>query len=202
MNWILEHLQIIVAVAAAIAYWLNQRKREQAGESADYDADGTPEVPRRDFQSDPEEEARTRQIQEEIRRKIAERAGGGPITLPPPAPEPPPLFREQTLAPRPVATEPTLRDFRRESAPPPVMAPSNHAAVLERQQELAEQLRILEETRRTTQRKAALVAAATAKDTVHPFGPRGDLLADLRGARNLRRAMVLREVLGPPVGLR
>jgi hypothetical protein len=148
------------------------------------------------------EEARTRRIQEEIRRKIAERAGGGPITLPPPAPEPPPLFREQTLAPRPVATEPTLRDFRRESVPPPVMAPSNHAAVLERQQELAEQLRILEETRRTTQRKAALVAAATAKDTVHPFGPRGDLLADLRGARNLRRAMVLREVLGPPVGLR
>ena len=31
---------------------------------------------------------------------------------------------------------------------------------------------------------------------------RGELMHELRGARNLRRAMVLREILGPPVGLR
>ena len=33
-------------------------------------------------------------------------------------------------------------------------------------------------------------------------GSRGDLLADLRDPASLRRAFVLREVLGTPVGLR
>ena len=43
MNWVLDHLQIIIVVAGAIAYWINQRAREKAGQEADYDEDGIPE---------------------------------------------------------------------------------------------------------------------------------------------------------------
>jgi hypothetical protein len=203
MNWILDHLQIIIAVAAAIAYWLNQRQKEKSGQDADYDGDGIPDVQRRDFQSDPEETERTRRIQDEIRRKIAERAGGGPIRVPSPAPEPPPLFRPDQTAPRPVATPTFQREYDREAEPAPAVPPAfmmSTAAILERQQDLEDQMRALEASRRSAQRKAAAVVAQTAADAPSPA--RGELLADLRSARNLRRAMLLREVLGPPVALR
>lgn len=204
MEWIFDHLQIIIAVAAAIAYWLNQRRQAQMGEG---DEDERTESPMRDFNADPEEAERTRRIQEEIRRKIAERAGGGPIQVPPPAPEPPPLFRTETSAPRPVASPLPQREFTRQAESPPMAQPppfqATAAAILERQRQLEEQMRELEAARKAAQRKAAAVAAqAVAFAPASTTERRGDLLADLRGAGNLRRAIVLREVLGPPVGLR
>lgn len=203
MEWIFDHLQIVIAVAAAIAYWLNQRRQAQMGEGEE---DGRTESPLRDFNADPEEAERTRRIQEEIRRKIAERAGGGPIQVPPPATEPPPLFRTETSAPRPVASPLPQREFGRQvestpmTQPPPFQATA--AAILERQRQLEEQMRQLEVDRKAARRKAAAVAAQAATVVPTATTERGGLLADLRGADNLRRAIVLREVLGPPVGLR
>lgn len=203
MDWILDHLQIVIAVAAAIAYWLNQRRQGQVG---DGEEDDRAESPRRDFNADPEEAERTRRIQEEIRRKIAERAGGGPITVPPPAAEPPPLFRTESSAPRPVAAPLPPREFTRQVEPPPRVQPppfqASAAAILERQRELEEQMRELEAARKAAQRKAAAVAAQAVAFAPPAPAERGRLLADLRGAANLRHAIVLREVLGPPVGLR
>ncbi|MBP9914257.1 MAG: hypothetical protein KBF26_12720, partial [Opitutaceae bacterium] len=144
--------------------------------------------------ADPEEAMRTRRIQEEIRRKIAERSSGGPLTAPAP-----PLFRENPVAPRPVAVPLPPRTIYRE--PPALQAsPASTAAILERQLELEEQMRALEDSRRSAQRKAAALAAQTA--VLQPPPARGELLQELRGAQNLRRAMLLREVLGPPVALR
>lgn len=204
MEWILDHLQIIIAVAAAIAYWLNQRRQGRTGDGAEGEGDERPEVSRRDLQSDPEEAERIRRIQEEIRRKIAERAAGGPIGIPPPAPEPPPLFRTESSAPRPVATPLPQREFTREAVPSPVLAPptsqANAGAILERQHEMAEQMEVLASSRRIVERRAAAVVAHAKSQEPSPI--RGELLHELRGAHNLRRAMVLREVLGPPVGLR
>ncbi len=198
MEWIFDHLQIIIAVAAAIAYWLNQRRQAQQG---DAEEDRT-ESPVRDFNADPAEAERTRRIQEEIRRKIAERAGGGPINVPPP-----PLFRTETSAPRPVAAPLPQREFTREVEPPPMVQPPSFqataAAILERQRELEEQMRELETARKAAQRRAASVAANTAVFAPAAASERNvGLLSDLHGGRNLRRAIVLREVLGPPVGLR
>ncbi len=203
MEWILDHLQIVIAVAAAIAYWLNQRRQAQSVD----DEEDRMESPHRDFNSDPEEEARTRRIQEEIRRKIAERAGGGPIYVPPPAPEPPPLFRTETSAPRPVAEPLPQREFTRQVEPSPMAQPPAYqvstAAILERQLQLEEQMRELETARKAAQRRAASVAANTAVFAPAAASERNvGLLADLHGGRNLRRAIVLREILGPPVGLR
>lgn len=201
MDWIFDHLQLIIAVAAAIAYWLNQRRQAQADDGEENAAGPV----RRDFNADPEEAERTRRIQEEIRRKIAERAGGGPIQVPPPAPEPPPLFRTETSAPRPVAAPLPSREFTRQADAPPVAQPppfqASAAAILERQRQLEDQMRELDAARKAAQRKAMAVAAQSAAQPA-ATEREGGLLADLRGARNLRRAIVLREVLGPPVGLR
>lgn len=190
MDWILDHLQIIIAVAAAVAYWLNQRRQGQMGEGEE---DDRTESPMRDFNADPEEAERTRRIQDEIRRKIAERAGGGPVSVPPPAVEPPPLFRTETVVPQ--------REVSRPAEPPPFQATA--AAILERQRQLEEQMRELAAARKAAQRKAAAVAAQASASAPAASAHRGgSLLADLHGAHNLRRAIVLREVLGPPVGLR
>lgn len=215
MSWILEHLQIIVFVAGAIAYWLNQRAREKAGEQADYDGDGIPEattrplVPSSRDGSDPEQDERVRRIQEEIRRKIAERQGRAPA---PAAPAPGPTeFDPLRELLRPVLGEP------QPEAPPPVPvveireAYDPDQAALERQRKLAEQLEELE-TRRAEARRTA---ESTRKNSAYdlPSTPKasapGSVSADsgtvrdsLRSARSLRRAIVLREILDRPVALR
>jgi hypothetical protein len=79
------------------------------------------------------------------------------------------------------------------------------AAVLERQERLAEQMRDLEQARLREQRRAAELGETMGSSQLARAGAntaRGTLLDDLRGADNLRRAVVLREVLGAPVGLR
>lgn len=166
-----------------------------------------------------EEERRQREIQEEIRRRRAQRhAGPHPVeapprreTVPPPVPRP-----ETTQMPEPFGgpLRRVLEEFERERRPVPVPQPpplspvstARHNAELERQQKLADELRSLEETRVLVQRRAAHITADNAAEAASDRGlltaSRAKLLADLRDAGSLRRAFVLREVLGPPVGLR
>ena len=198
MQWVFDHIQIIVAVAAAIAYMLNRGKQapEDGAEQSGDDAE------------------RARRVREEIRRKIAERREGAPSPLAQePASAPPPVLRKTNVGPidpfggpaRP--SLPTLRmpEFERPAAPQPAPQPSQMemSAVLERQQQLAAQMRELERARGVQQRRATEISTAAAVAAM-PAAPasRGGLLADLRQAQNLRRAILLREVLGPPVALR
>jgi len=80
------------------------------------------------------------------------------------------------------------------------------AAVLERQQQIANQIRALETARMSERRRATQVTADLQTESESERGmltaSRGGLLADLREPASLRRAFVLREVLGPPLGLR
>jgi hypothetical protein len=82
----------------------------------------------------------------------------------------------------------------------------SEAAALARQEELAEQMRMLEESRMLARRRAAEVAAMQQAEKESESGAlktaRGALLADLRDPKSVRRAFVLREVLGSPVSLR
>jgi hypothetical protein len=210
MDWILDNLQIVIAIAGAIAYWLNARSKEKAGEPADYDGDGEPDTlpgggrTMRDGEREMEQAEATRRIQEEIRRKIAERAGqtgaegGGwtppefePQPLPPPMP---PRRREPELAPH-------AREARREETE------REAALVLERQRGLAEQYAALKARKVEAGREAKSVWAAEVSPvrTAVVQGRKKDdlgLLAELRNARSLKKAIVLREVLGAPVALR
>lgn len=224
MDWIFDNLQLILVVAGAIAYWLNQRAREKAGQEADYDQDGIPEhrppplerSPGREIAGplarqagDLDQEERARRIREEIQRKIAERRGQA---VPPVLAEPPrlppilerPVFREEAEAPY----------SRSEPTPPPMpQAPAqaySDSAALERQRRLAEEFERLEEQREAA-RRAAAAARAASREAAPVYGAApvvGAMLGlrsvgeELRDPRALRRAFVLREVISPPVGLR
>jgi hypothetical protein len=232
MDWILDNLQIILAVAGAIAYWLNARKKEKAGEPADYDGDGKPDVntgtgrPMREPANTFDEDYETRRIQEEIRRKIAERNGGTGQPASPPPLAPPPLAPTRRAGPaqhwdetqerrRAQAAEALERAQARRRAQAEARraeAEEESALALERQRTLAAQLAALQARKieATREANAAWTKPAELGGAVSPAAVAGaagrredaSLLSELRNARSLRRAIVLREVLGTPVGLR
>lgn len=181
MDWLLNHPQALVAIAIAVVAILQKLKQARSQETAG-------EAPAKDGQ----EAERTRRIQEEIRRRIMERRGLIPV--PPPAPdsggetpefpEPPPMFEEV----RTVVIEPPLPAM--DATPSP-----GYSMELERQQQMLARLRELE----TTRQAHAVIAPET---VVAPAAPGNRLPADLRTPAGLRRAVVLREILGSPVGMR
>jgi hypothetical protein len=204
MDWILDHLQIVIAIGAAIAYWLNARRNERAGRPADYDGDGRSDnAPggggaMRDHERSMEHAENTRRIQEEIRRKIAERQGGGhqPGPILQPAGHATSMPAAQVRR-REVELARQAAEARREEAQ------REATVVLERQRELASQLAVLQSRKDEAGRQAKAVwtqETRAATRTESPDG--GDLLRELRSARSLRKAIILREVLGTPLGLR
>lgn len=208
MDWILDNLQIVIAVAGAIAYWLNARSKQKSGEAADYDGDGQPDTlaggggrAMRDGEREMEQAEATRRIQEEIRRKIAERAGnagggsgGGRQVQSLPTPPPMPVRRREAEVAREVRREETEREA---------------AEVLERQRALMDQLAALKARKAAEGVETKAIwnvdTSATAPARARAQAGAGDdvgLLTELRNARSLKKAIVLREVLGAPVGLR
>ena len=208
LQWILEHPAVIVVVLAFVGQMVRGLLEARKAKS-EHEAGG----------GDAEAERRTREVQEEIRRQIAERRGQSPAAPSTPASE---VERPVLPRPRPETTqmpEPLggplgrmLEELQRRTqpapvAPPPVLAEHrNTGAELERQQQLAEQLRSLEESRMLARRReansTAAEQAAAQAEPAQRTAARGRLLGDLRDPQALKRAFVMREVLGPPVGLR
>lgn len=187
MDWVFDHLQFIIAAAGAVAWWLNQRRPGQA------EGDETVAPPETTF-DDPELAERTRKIREEIQRKIAERARGYPTeqpTLPLDQPDEPPLVREVVVTPTP----PPRRGLTAFEA-------QRQAEILEEQAALAERLQEAEQMKLAAQKRARYEAATADQTTVARSLSRSTVLDDLRDPAALRRAFILREVLGPPVALR
>jgi len=188
MDWILDNIRLIVIVGGAIAYWLNQRRKAREEEQAARSRPAPSPVQATD------DAERTRRIQEEIRRKIQERAGGGAKREPSesvvPAMEIPPLI---------------VRSVPKENAykPVEVSREASDQAVLEHQLELATKLRELDQKRREAMGRSEAFAEKTAVAmAASDTADRGSILEDLRSTASVRRAIVLREVLGTPVGLR
>ena len=224
MNWILEHLQIVIMLAAAFAYWLKQT-------NAKAERDGSNASPAsRASSAAGEQTERTRRIQEEIRRKIAERRAGGAVPAPPRMTSPERPVASSTLAPRPVANSSrgTLRE-RMEAKMTEALKRIEDAAkaAAEREQneqrerwqparpteselaareseKLAAERRAAVEALAERERERRLAAAALASNGKAPETPTAarSLRDDLRDPANVRRAWLLREVLGTPVGLR
>jgi hypothetical protein len=151
-----------------------------------------------------DDQKRVREIQERIRKIVAERRGGAAATET--QPERPPLLRP-SVAPLDPFGGPSRRlviETTRRAAPQPVEPSPTEGAILERQQQLADQMRALEQAREQAARRAAqavegnLVTARAAVAAEHRAG----WLKDLRDPQSLRRAFVLREVLGEPVAFR
>ena len=180
MHGFLEFLPLVFVVFVAISIVRNVLR--VLGKVAQ------PPTPQSPGSFDTELSERTRRIQEEIRRKIAERRG----EVAPPEPQPVGPHMEPPMM---TADVPAERVFT-----------ATDAAVLERQQQIANQIRALETARMSERRRATQVTADLQTESESERGmltaSRGGLLADLREPASLRRAFVLREVLGPPLGLR
>lgn len=187
MDWVFDHLQFVIAAAGAIAWWLNQRRQGQTeGEEAS--------PPETTF-DDPALAERTRKIREEIQRKIAERARGYPTeqpTLPHDAPAEPPLVREVVVTQAPPVSR------RGHTA----LEVQRQAEILEEQATLAERLREAEQMKLAAQKRVRYEAATADHTNEARALSRSTVLDDLRDPAALRRAFILREVLGPPVALR
>ncbi|MSU23592.1 MAG: hypothetical protein EXS32_07180 [Opitutus sp.] len=201
MNWLFSNFGLLVFVFVVIQVL---RAAMKAAQLSDEHKAGTTET---------DDQRSMREIQERIRRTIAERRGGGA-----PPPLEPPAERElrPTVAPSPGGPMldpfggPVARRFVAEPVRrvPARLAPTGptEAAILERQQQLADEMRVLVEARAMAERQAAELAqekkAVAESETGVLTSARGDLLAGLREPGSLRRAWVLREVLGAPVALR
>lgn len=194
MKWVLENLWTLLIIAGVVAQLLQSIKGKKGGDDAGGATPGKAEF------EDPALAERTRRIREDIQRKIEQRQRS-------PREAAPVERQTEALEELPPFLREIVREVMPERAPPvsnrAAQAAAEHAAeVLEQQTALAERFRQLESAKAAAQRRSLLEQQTVAATTVERRKNRGALLEDLRDPAALRRAFVLREVLGPPVGLR
>jgi hypothetical protein len=187
MDWLLNHPQVLFAIAIAIAAILQKLKQSGRGKTAG-------EAPA----MDPQEAERTRRIQEEIRRRIMERRGLAPAAPPPAAEEEAPAFPE---------APPMIEEVRPVVVAPPVWVPMEAAPAPDYSSEAEQQRQMLQrfhqlELAEREHTGTGPAAAGGLVITTPVSAPASGLLAMLRNPAGLRQAVVLREILGPPVGMR
>ena len=158
MDWIQDNLQILIGAAAAVAYWLNQR-REAKTKSAE---EPPGEVSRREA---PEQAESTVLIPDDFRRRILDQLGI-------PQPE----------------IEPVVQ-----SAPPPLPPPPLPVVIPDPPRVLAEVVPLVKPVAKPT-----VLRPATSSRSAR----RNILKRALRSPGKIREAILLREILGPPVGLK
>lgn len=202
MDWIFDNIVIIAIIGSAIARWLSGLKDDSEPPPPHQDRPGRKKI-------DVDQLERNRRLREEIRRKREQRQRENAPPEEPQyerevTPQLPPVLREMMGIPEePAPVRPAPQ------APPPV--PKSNP-VLERQQRMEQEMVALEKKRREAQalaRKAGVGqnkgraqrrkrSAATGSADLNE----GDFLTTLRNPRQARRAILLREILGKPVGLR
>jgi hypothetical protein len=194
LQWIIDNAWTLIIVGTVLAQLFQAILKKKGGDAA-----AGEEAPKEYEFEDPELAERTRRIREEIQRKIAQRQRGGAeaetAEVPSPAayePAPPPVIREV------VAT-----------APAPSSSPAAARADTQRQAEILEQQAAWQEKLQEAQRFKAAVQKRTEFEeatadhrTDRRAATHSEVLGDLRNPAALRRAFILREVLGPPVALR
>lgn len=198
MDWLLANLKLVIFLAVIVIYAIKAVRSKAESASGE-----RPETMRRTMpgEHDAEEAERTRQIQEEIRRRIlARQRGEVAAPLPeayeeaPPAPPPlPPPVPEN----RPVVAvdDPYARAAAEVSA--------REASILESQRAFEEQLRQIKLAREMASAGVPRLAPSR-PEAEYRRGPGTGLRLrdDLKGRASLRRAILLREVLGEPIALR
>lgn len=203
MDWIFDNIWVLIAIASVIARVLMKRKEGDA-------APGDQVPPAKEYEfEDPELAERTRKIREEIQRKIAERRGQHtqPPDLPPVHTRPAQVERSREATPPPITLPEIFRDVMQPKPEPVIQPPRrmmtvNMAEEAERQAALMEKLKEAELMKTAAQRRVAFEASTADKEPAALQKARAGVLGDLRDPQALRRAFVMREVLGPPVALR
>jgi hypothetical protein len=176
MDWILDHYEIIALAVLGLASWVKRRMDVAGAEREERQA--------KQDMSDGED--------------VFDPATGWPQAVPS---VPPPLVRQ---GPPPLMSQ----------SPSHTVADYNNAAILKQQQDIQERLRRIRETKAaptggtakaTTTGGAAATRSRVSASQSHAKSvtpAKAGLRGSLRQRQEIRRAIVLREILGPPVGLR
>jgi len=192
MKWLFDNPQIFVVIAIAVASLLQKLKKvnvqQQAREVMDADSS-----------------ERTRRVQEEIRRKIAERTSRAQPEARP-MPQPPVIAGgEPSAGQRRNIFQELARQMAEAKRIAEIRARAANEQQLQQRAQAEERARDLAEAQRAAAEQARLAAVAALRRDREPrttAGAAGKLLPELREPAALKRAIVLREILGPPVGLR
>lgn len=118
--------------------------------------------------------------------------GWGPTPAPPLPSVPPPLVRQ--------VPPPLVRD-----STPQYSRESEAEVILKRQLDMQERIRQIKASKATTSGGASATRARVAASQSHAKAAqpgKSGLRGVLRNPKEIRRAIVMREILGPPVGLR
>jgi uncharacterized protein HemX len=184
MDWLLQHLQLLIAGAGGIAWWLNQRRQSREKLAT--------RQKKEERRNDPDFTERTRRIREEIQRKIGERTRGEASST---------STGQKQRKPIPSLAAPQLS----KTESPPLLRTGMTPDEAERSTEmLAKQAALAEQLRQAVEIKTAALRQLRSGNEISPASKpvRAAVVADLRDVAALRRAFVLREIIGPPVALR
>jgi hypothetical protein len=189
LQWMLDNAFAVVIVGGVLLQLLQAITKKKGGVE-----DPPAEQPKEYEFEDPELAERTRKIREEIQRKIDQRTRGYTET---PATEtaiepaaPPPVIREATVTQTPVQSTSVRWDTQRQ------------AEILEEQAAWADRLAEAKSRSVSVQKRMHFENATADHSATERVASRTGVLGDLRNPEALRRAFILREVLGPPVALR
>lgn len=214
-EWILANLEKVIPVIVVLLWLFGGRKNE---EQAEPERPVSTSQPRYAPPEEPvSEEDNLRRIQEEIRRRIAERQQPqrqAPVA----AYEPPPLPAQQTTAPVQASATERLDDANYGRIEDAAAAPDdmsdvgvyNDAPAVTAIASMEDRLRELEKYRLDMEQATHATVDASLRAAMLPVPAgqqsgmrlRGSIVSMLRDPTGLRDAIVLREILGPPPGLR
>ena len=190
--WFLDNLDKLVPIIIALLYFIGASKAKSKGGE---------EGP------SPDTSERARKIQEEIRRKILERQGGGKAPLPEGPPrEPEPVF-EPDPAPFPPSPfqEPVFEQKAEsfpESEPMIFVAPDPYEEERRKIEEKLKQARELTKKAEIAGKKASVRNRSKDLERRLAWRTNNSILDGLDDTTSIRRAIVLKEILDNPVGLR
>ena len=185
MDWVLNNLEnVIIPIIIMILYGLGSAKQKKDNKEAPMDQ--PPEA-------DPDEARRVREIQEEIRRKIAERTG----RVPPPAPARVPQASKPASQTQPPPTP------SRTPTPPPAPVPVQPTPSY--QDDLQEKMRRIKELKAKAESQVKTVSEYTigkSSKKVARGELRSQLFKDLAHPMGQKKAILVSEILGPPIGIK
>lgn len=192
LQWAIDNAFTLIIIGGVLAQMLQAVMKKK-------DGGGAPpagEQPREYEFEDPELAERTRKIREDIQRRIAQRQRGAGQEMPEPVEfdDPPPVIREVVVA----SPEPPARAVRAATR----LDAERQAEILEQQATWEAKLQEAKQLKESAAKRTEFEMATADHSAAKRVAVRSTVLGDLRSPDALRRAFILREVLGPPVALR
>ena len=194
MDWLLNNLEnVVIPIIILILYGIGsaaQRKEKKAKKAS-----------QNQRQADPEEAKRVQQIQAEIRRKIAERTGRAA----PPVQKPAPVRQPQRSKPayadrsRPTQQPPRMPEpARRPTAvPTPSIQAQSYQAEIEAKMRQVRELEAQAKSKSIPREWGVRTSTSVSRGEL-----RSQLFQDLAHPLGQKKAILVGEILGSPVGIK